>query len=81
MNRTCLIEACYIKIKKKLGSFQGILCSLGLCDNISVSLKNCIQWNLYKADTLKSEHLYKTDSMTRNGLLCFAVKLSQKKSV
>ena len=33
----------------------------------------------HKIDTvesLQSEHLCKTDNMTRNGLLCFALKLS-----
>ena len=32
--------------------------------------------DLYKVDTLESGHLFKTDSITRNGLLCFAVKKS-----
>ena len=45
--------------------------------NLENSLeKNILQWNLHKADTLQTGHLHKTDSMRRNGLLCFAVKLS-----
>ena len=42
----------------------------------SIKRKFQIQWNLYNIGTLKTGHLHKAESMSRNRLLCFSVKLS-----
>ena len=70
-NHICI----FFNSQKKVASNNELL-KVRRANSKKIACRLALQWNLYKADKLQSGHFHKTGSVTRNGLLCFAVKLS-----